>query len=186
MVARYNLDRHEAPASYISRAMTSRKPVVVALAIALTMSAANASEVVWPRDSASDLSIYLALQRHRLHADHCSTLLPQLTPKFRSLMQDLDRRVQVIAKVLLASGEYGGMKNRPVPDAIVFALEDTLHDAEHNFERQDAATVCQKKIQTLSELDDDALAMDLSSTLMAVRKMIQNAENEAASKASPE
>lgn len=166
--------------------MTSNKSAIVALTIALVTSVAHAAEVVWPRESASDFSLFVVLQRHRLYADHCSARLPQLTPKLQSLMQDLDRRIQAISKALLASGAYSGMMGRPVPAVIIFGFEDALHDAEHNLERQDAVLACQRKIQALGELDDEALAMDLSNTFTAVQKMIDNMEALSAPKASPE
>jgi hypothetical protein len=95
-------------------------------------------------------------------------------------MENLNNRIQGISKGLLASDVFKGMKNKPVPDEIVFALKDTLHDAEHNIERQDAAFTCPKALQNLAEIDDETLKSGLSDTLTAVQNMTRNLEKESA------
>jgi hypothetical protein len=160
-------------------------PVFVALSFILTISDASAVEAEWPVNSASDLSIFVTLQRYRIYADHCSVRLPRLKPQFERLMDNLNNRVQGISRDLLASDVFKGMKDKPVPAAIVFALKDALHDAEHNFERKDAAYVCPTTLQSLGEMDDESLKSGLSETLTAVQKMTRNLENESAREGSP-
>jgi len=160
--------------------MNFRNSAIIALAIFLTASGASAAEEVWPRSSASDLSIYVTLLRFRIYADHCSANVPQLKPKFASLMEDLNGQIQGISKGLLASEEFKGMEGKPVPEAIIDAFRDSFDDSKHNFERQDAASICPKTLQNLGEMDDESLKSGLKETLTAVQKMIRNMENEGA------
>lgn len=156
-----------------------RNSACIALAIALT-APAPAADAVWPSDSASDLSAFVTLQRFQIQADHCSAKVPRLKPKFDSLMENLNNRIQGISKGLLASDMFKGMKDKPVPAPIVFALEDSLDDAKHNFERQDADSICPKTLQTLGAMDDDSLKSRLTDTFTAVQNMIRNLATEAA------
>jgi hypothetical protein len=153
-----------------------RISALIAFSIVLTSAAASAAEAEWPKNSASELSIFVSLQRYRIYADHCSAGTPQLKPQFESLMEKLNNRMQGISNGLLASAVFKGMKDKPVPAEIVFALKDALHDAEHNVERQDAAFICPKALQNLGELDDDSLKSALLETLTAVQNMIRNTE----------
>lgn len=166
------------------KSMAFRKLAFIALGFVLTMSDTFAAEAKWPRNSASDLSIFVVLERYRVYAVHCSARIPQLKPQFESLMEILGNRIQVLSKDLLASDEFKGMNDKSVPDAIVFALEDTLHDAEHNVERQDAALICPKTLRNLGEMNDDSLKSGLSETLTAVQNMTRNLENESTRHAS--
>jgi hypothetical protein len=156
--------------------MTFKNLAFIVLCIVLTLSVASAAEAMWPKNSASDLSVFVALQRYRIYADHCSARIPQLRPQFESHMDNLNNRIQGVSKVLLASDLFKGMKGRPVPDAIVFALKDAFHDTEHNVERQDPAIICPKALQNLGAMDDDSLKSGLSETLTAVQNMIRNLE----------
>jgi hypothetical protein len=160
-------------------ALAFKIPVFVALSF-LTISVASAVEAEWPKNSASDLSVFVTLQIYRIYADHCSVRVPQLQPGFESLMENLNNRIQGISKDLLASDVFKGMKDKPVPAEIVFALKDALHDAEHNFERKDAAFICPTTLQNLGEMDDESLKSRLSETLTAVQNMTRNLENESA------
>ena len=166
--------------------MRFRKSTFIALAIVFTTSGTSGAEAVWPKNSASDLSTFLVLQRYRRYADHCSVQIPQLQHKFASLMDNLDSRIQVISKGLLASDVSKGMKDKPVPADIVFALKDMLDDAEHNFERQEAAITCPKALQNLGDMDDESLKVELSEILSSVQNMTQNLEKESARLASPD
>jgi len=157
-----------------------KSPVFVALTIVLTALGASAAEAVWPENSASDLSIFVTLQRFRIYADHCSDKAPQLKPKFDSLMENLNSRIQGMSKGLLSSDVFKGMKDEPVPAQISFALKDSLDDAKHNFERQDVDSICPKTLQRLSDMGDEALKSDLTQTLAAVQNMIRNTEKESA------
>jgi hypothetical protein len=160
--------------------MNSRNPAIIALATILITSAAPAAEVVWPTNSAGDFSIAVALQRFRIYADHCSAQVPPLKPKFESLMEALNSRIQGISKDLLASDAFKGMKDKLVPAEIVFAFKDSFDDARHNFERQDAASACPKTLQNLAATDDDSLKSGLREILVAVQNMIQKSGNERA------
>jgi hypothetical protein len=147
--------------------------VVIALVIALTTSVAAAAEAIWPKHSASDVSIFVTMLRFQIHADHCSAQLPQLKPKFDDLMENLNIRIQGISKGLLASGDFAGMKDTPVPAEILDALEDSFHDGKHNLERLDAASICPKTLQDFGQVDDESLTSGLRANLMAVQNMIQ-------------
>jgi hypothetical protein len=151
---------------------------VAALAIIFATSIAPAAETVWPKDSASDLSIFVTLLRFRIHADHCSAKVPQLTPQFESRLQDLGNRIAAISKILLASDAFKGMKDKPVPAEIIDAFQDSFDDTKHNIERQDAASVCPKTLQSFAAIDDGSLKSDLAGTLTALGKMIQNLEKQ--------
>lgn len=165
--------------------MNLKNSSFIALAIILTAAAASAAEAVWPENSASDLSVFATLQRFRIYADHCSTNVPQLRPKFDSLMDRLDSHIQGISKGLLASDVFKGMKDKPVPAEIVFSFKDSFDDAKHNVERLDAASICPKTLQDLGETDDESLKSGLTEILTAVQSMIRNLEKESARQVSP-
>lgn len=152
----------------------------IALAILLVAPVSSASEVVWPKDSASDLSIFVALLRFRIYADHCSAKVPQLKPKFESLMENLNSHIQGISKGLLASDTFKGMKDKPVPAEIIDAFKDSFDDVKHNFERLDAASICPKTLQDLGEMDDESLKSGLTDILTAVQNMTRKLEKESA------
>jgi hypothetical protein len=152
--------------------------VIIALAFSLATSGAAADEAVWPQHSAGDVSVLATMLRFGIHADHCSAQLPQLKPQFDGLMQNLDGRIQGIAKRLLSSAEFKGMKDMPVPATVLDALKDSFHDGEHTLERQDAAAICPQKLQRFSEVDDESLEYSLAANLKAVRNMIQNLQKE--------
>jgi hypothetical protein len=154
--------------------------VFIALVLAVTSSVAPAAEAVWPKNSARELSIFVTLLRYRIHADHCSAKVPQLMPKFAGLMEDLDNRIRGISRDLLASGEFAGTKDKPVPPAILFALTDSFEDMKHNVERQDAAASCPTTLQQFVEVDDESLKSGLTEALAAVQNMIRNLETEGA------
>jgi hypothetical protein len=163
----------------------TRSSLLIVLAISLTMPVAAAAEAVWPKDSAGDLSIFVTMQRFRIYADHCSARLPQLKPEFKSLMEDLHSRAQRIAKGLLASGPFMGMRDKPVPPEIIAAFKDSFEDMQHNFERRDAASICPKTLQDLRGMDDSSLKSALTEVLTAVQKMIGNLEETTARAKSP-
>jgi hypothetical protein len=146
----------------------------------LTTSAATAAEEVWPKNSASEVSIFVTILRFQIYADHCSAKVPQLKPKFESLMADLSSRIQGISKGLLASEEFMGMKDKPVPVEIIDALKDSFDDVKHNFERLDAASICPETLQTFSETDNESLISGLTVNLAGVQNMIQRMEKESA------
>ena len=154
--------------------------MIIALAMALTSSVATAAEEVWPRSSASGVSIFVTILRFRIYADHCSARVPQLKPKFESLMEDLGSRIQGISKGLLAAEEFKGMKDKPVPVEIIDALKDSFDDVKHNFERLDAASVCPKTLQDFGEMDNESLKSGLTANLMGVQTMIRRLEKEGA------
>jgi hypothetical protein len=156
-----------------SESMNLRKSVFIAVAMALAGSIATAAEAAWPRNSASDVSIFVTMLRFRIHAEHCSAKVPQLESKFDSLMKNLENRVQGISKSLLASDEFEGMKDEPVPAEIIDALQDSFDDGKHNLERLDAAAICPKALQNFGEMDDDALKSGLTANLKAVQNMIR-------------
>jgi hypothetical protein len=160
--------------------MTLKSSVLTALALVLTGSVAPAAEAVWPRNSASDLSIFVSILRFRIYADHCSTKVPQLKPKFESLMENLNSRIQGISKILLASEVFHGMKDKQVPAVIADAFKDSFDDVKHNFERLDAVSTCPKTLQSFGEMDDESLRSGLMEALTAVQNMIQKLEKESA------
>lgn len=149
------------------------------LAIVLAAPIASTGEAVWSNKNVSDISIYVTLQRFRIYADHCSAKVPQLKAKFDSRMQELSTHLLNISRTLLSSDAFKDMKDSPVPEEISFALKDSLDDARHNFERQDADAICPKTLQTLGQMDDESLKADLTQTLVAVQKMTQNLEKHA-------
>ena len=155
-----------------------RISVFIALAMTLTTSVANAAEVAWPKDSASDASIFATVLRFRIYAEHCSAQVPELKPKFDSLMENLNTRIHGISKGLLASDGFKGMKDKPVPAEIINALDDSFDDVKHSLERRDAASVCPQALQNFSELDDESLKSGLTANLMAVQNMTQRLEQE--------
>jgi hypothetical protein len=160
--------------------MNFKKSAFTAFTIVLATSVVSAADAVWPKNSASDLSIFVTLQRYRIYAEHCSARIPQLRPKFESLMESLDSHIQGVSKDLLASDVFKGMKDKPVPAEIVFALKDTLDDTEHNFERHDAAIICPETLQKLGEMNDESLKAGLSEIFTAVQNMIRSLEKESA------
>jgi hypothetical protein len=166
--------------------MNAKKPAFLALAIVVIASVTSAAETTWPTNSASDLSVFVTLQRFRIYADQCSDKVPGLKPQFDSVMESLSSHINGIAKSVLSSNVFRGMKTAPVPAAISFAFKDSLEDARHNFERQDADVVCPTKLQSLGKVDDDTLRFDLTQTLLAVQSMIKNLEKEGAREASPD
>lgn len=159
------------------------KSLFMALTAVLTTAVAPAAEAVWPKNSASEFSIYVTLLRFRIYADHCSAELPQLKPKFETLVEHMTSRVQGISQSLLASEVFKGMKGTPVPDEIVDGFKDGLDDIKHNFERRDAASICPKTLQSLGEMDDESLKSDLSGILKSAQNMIRNIEKATARQA---
>lgn len=151
--------------------------MLIALAVVATAPVALADEGVWPTNSASDLSIHVALLRFRIYTDHCSAHVPHLKPRFESLMQALRDRVQGLSVGLLASDEFSALKDKPVPVEVVDAFKDSFHDLRHNFERRDAAAACSTTLQRIGEMDDDSLKLELTVALTAVQNMIRNLEN---------
>jgi hypothetical protein len=154
--------------------------LIIALAMALTTSAATAAEEVWPKNSASDVSIFVTILRFQIYADHCAAKVPQLKPKFESLMEDLNSRIQGISKGLLASEEFMGMKDKQVPVEIIDALKDSFDDVKHNFERLDAASICPKTLQNFRDMDNEALISGVTANFTGVQNMIQRMEKEGA------
>lgn len=163
-----------------------RKPALIAFgSVFMAMSVASAAEPEWPKQSASDLAMFVVLQRYRIYAEHCSARIPELRPRFDSTMRKLVTHIQEVSKDLLASGQFDGMQNKPVPAEIIFAFKDILHDVEHNFERQDAVVACPKALQKLGDMDGDTLKSGLSDHLTAVQNMIRNLDKERVRQASP-
>jgi len=160
--------------------MNFKSPGCIALAIVLTASAAYSAEAGRTNSSVGDLSIFVTLQRFRIYADHCSTKSPQLKPEFDSLMEDLGAHIRGISRGMLSADAFKSMKDKPVPAEIVFALEDSLNDAKHNLEKQDAGLVCPKMLHKLAEMDDETLTADLRQTLAAIQNMTRNLEKESA------
>ena len=160
--------------------MNFKNPIFIVLAIVLSCSGASAAEAVWPKNSASDLSIFVASMRFRIYAEYCSVRVPQLKPQFEILVENLNARIAGISKGLLATDIFDGMNDKPVPAAIINAFEDSLHDSKHNLERREAASVCPKALQNFGEMDDESLRSDLTDIFTAVQTMIQNLEKESA------
>jgi hypothetical protein len=150
------------------------------LAIALTTSVATAAEAVWPKSSASDLSIFVTILRFRIYADHCSVEVPQLRQKFEILVENLNSRIQAISKELLASDEFKDINDKPVPADISYALKDSFDDVRHNVERLDAASICPNTLQNFVEMDDELLRSGLTANLTAIQNMIHKLEKEGA------
>lgn len=148
------------------------------LVIVLTGQVASTAEAVWPVSSASELSKFLTLLRFRIYADHCSVSVPQLKPQFDRAIEDLNSRIQDISKGLLAADAFKDMKDKPVPAEIIDAFKDSFNDSKHNFERQDAASICPKTLQRLGETDDESLKSGLTDILTAVQTMTRNVEME--------
>jgi hypothetical protein len=148
----------------------------IAFAIVLTASFASAAEAVWPKSSASELSAFATVLRFQIYADHCSATAPQLKPQFELLMEEIHRQIQGTLKRVLASAEFKGQKDMPVPAEIVNAIKDSFEDMKHNFERKAVADICTSTLQILREMDDAALQADLKEMLTSVRNMIRNTE----------
>jgi hypothetical protein len=144
--------------------------------IPVLAAAVSAAEMPWPRDSAGDLSMAVALQGFQVRADHCSSGLPQLKPDFDSAMENLHVRMQRISSGLLASDEFKGMEGKPVPAEIILAFKDIFDDARHNAGRLDVNSVCVKTLDDLRRMDDDSLRSALNQALTAVRNMMQKLE----------
>ena len=157
-----------------------RKLASASIAIAWIASVAFGAEAQWPDRSASDLSIFVTLQRFQIYADYCSVSVPGLKPEFDGIMERLSRHIQRISKDLLSSDRFREMKDKPVPADIVFSFKDLLDDARHNFERRDAESVCPKTLQDLGEMDDESLKADLAQIFASVQNMIRNLEKTAA------
>ena len=177
----------EPPAAELSRqtmprgqSVNFRVSVFIALAIVLTASVASAAEAVWPKNSASDLSIFLTMLRYRIYADHCSAKVPELKPKFDGLMHDLSSRIQGISQGLLASEMFQAMQGKPVPMEIIDAFKDSFNDSKHNLERHDAASICTETLRKFGEEDDESLKSGLTDILTAIQNMIRNLEKEGA------
>ncbi len=133
-----------------------------------------------PKNSASDISIFVTMLRFRIYADHCSAKAPELKPKFETLIGNLNDRIQDISKGLLASDVFMGMKDKPVPVEIVDAFKDSFDDVRHNVERLGAASICPKTLRSFGEMDDESLKSGLTEALTAVQNMIQNLEKQGA------
>jgi hypothetical protein len=166
--------------------MNAKNPAFRALAIFAMASVTSAAEMSWPANSASDFSVFVTLQRFRIYADQCSDKVPRLKPRFDSLIEDLSGQINGISRSLLSSDVFRGMKTKPVPAAISFAFKDSLEDARRNVERQDADAICPTKLQSLGEMDEESLRSDLTQTLLAVQRMIQNLDKEGAREVSPD
>jgi hypothetical protein len=165
--------------------MNLEKSVCIALAIVLTASVVPAAEAGWPKNSASDLSIFVTTMRFQIHADHCSATVPQLEPRFKSLMENLSSHIQELAKDVLADDAFRGMSDQTVPTEIIDAFEDSFDDVRHNVERLDTVSSCPKTLQTFGEIDDESLKSGLIQALTAVQNMIQKLEKQNARQASP-
>jgi hypothetical protein len=159
--------------------MNFRKSLVIALAL-FSAPIASAAELDWPRNSASEFSRFVTLQRFRIYADHCSVQVPHLKPGFDGLMEEVVRRVQGIAKGVLATDAFNGIKDKPVPVPIIDAFKDSFHDVTHNVERRDAASLCPEMLQSLGEVDDETLRSSLTGVLTAVQNMSRNLERDVA------
>lgn len=153
--------------------MNLKTSSLAVLAVALTASLATADETAWPTNSAGEISVFATVLRFQIYADHCSARVPELKPKFESLMEDMNRRIHGLSKGLIASEEFKDMQDAAVPVEIVEALDDSFHDGRHNLERQDAATVCPKKLQDFGAMNDESLQEGLTANLKAVRNMMR-------------
>lgn len=154
--------------------MKPKQTLLSALAIGLIAQTAAATEAAWPKESASELSVYVALLKYRGPADHCAATVPGLKPEFEALMDDLGNRIQRIAQDVLAGERFTGMKGKPVPEEIIRAFKDSFSDTRHNFERRDAAVACPKSLQSLGAMDDEVLQSDLTEVLITVQNMLRN------------
>jgi hypothetical protein len=163
-----------------------RRTIYIAFSTCVAGSIASGAGAVWPERSVGDLSIFVTLQRFRMYADHCSAMVPQLKPKFEGLMDGLNNRIEEVSKGLLSSDAFRVMKDKPVPAEIGFAFQDSLEDARHNLERQDAASVCQKALRNLGDTNDETLKVALEQSLLAVQNMTRNLEKQSARQTSPD
>lgn len=163
--------------------MNLAKPVAIALAIAVAAQVTSAAEAIRSTHSLGDLSMFVTLERFRIEAEHCSARVPQLKPRFDSLMDGLSRRIQGISTSLLSSDAFKDIKDKRAPAEIEIAFKDSIDDSRHNFERQDAESICPKSLQRLGEMDDDTLKADLWRTLMALKTMTRHLEKGGASDA---
>jgi hypothetical protein len=145
----------------------------IALGMWLVVSAAATARESWPRDPASDVAIFATLLRYRIHAEHCSSSVPELKAQFASVVSVLTRRVQGISVKLLASDEFKGTKHLAVPSVIIDALSDSFEDSRHNVERLQSASNCQKTLLDFRQIDDEALEAGLAANLAAVQNMSQ-------------
>lgn len=160
--------------------MNRRNPAFLALVIVLTAAVAPAAEAVWPKSSASDLSMFVTMLRYRIYADHCSIEVPRLKSEFDSVIADISSRLQGISKGLLATDVFRGMQGRQVPAQIIEALKDSFHDVSHNVERQDAASICPKALKDIGEANDESLESALTVALTSVKNMIQRLDEQSA------
>lgn len=151
-------------------------PLAGALAVALTISVASAAEAEWPENPAGEVAMFATALRFQIYADHCSAGMPELGAKFDSLMKSLRDRIKGISTSVLASEEYHGMKDKVVPVEVIDALKHSFHDAEHNVERLDVASVCPQSLRDFGALDDEALKLTFTSNLTAVHNMSQKLE----------
>ena len=156
--------------------MNFKHSVFAALAMIAPTSAAPAAEAAWPKNSASELSIFVTLLKFQVYANYCSARVPRLKPEFESLMEGMNSRLRGISNGLLDSDKFKGMKGKPVPAPIIDAFKDSFDDMKHNFERRDAASVCPTTLQNLGEMDAESLKSGLTETLTAVQTMIRNLE----------
>jgi len=157
-----------------TRSMEQVEGVVRSLRQSALTPTGSSSETVWSKSSVSDLSLFVTLQRYRIYTDHCSVKVPRLKPKFDGLMEDLSSRVQGISRSLLSSDAFREMKDALVPAEIGFALKDSINDARHNFEKQDADSICPKKLDDLGKISDESLQADLAQAIAAVQNMTRN------------
>jgi hypothetical protein len=145
----------------------------LALVITLTASNAHAAEAVWPKNSASDLSLFVTELRYRIYAERCSSEVPRLKPEFDNVIAGISSHLQDISRDLLASDMFRDMKSKPVPARILDALRDSFDDLSHNVGRLDAVFICPKTLKDFAETDEESLKSALTAALSSVKNMIQ-------------
>jgi hypothetical protein len=160
--------------------MSIRKSSLLALVIALTAAVVPAAEAVWPRSSASDLSVFVTMLRYRIYAERCSVEVPKLKPEFDSVIEGINSRIHDISNRLLASDGFRDMKSKPVPAQIIEALKDSFHDLSHNVERLDAVSICPKTLKDFRGADEESLKSSLTVALTSVKNMIQRLDEKGA------
>jgi hypothetical protein len=158
--------------------MANLRRCALTVATVFVTSVLPAAELVWPTDSAGDLSIFLSTLRFRIYSDHCSTLLPELKPGFESVVLGLNSRIEGISKDLLASDMFKDMRNKAVQAEILDAFRDSFDDVRHNLQRADAASVCPMTLRNFGQLDDESLKAGLVQTLTAVQTMERKLEEQ--------
>ena len=171
--------------------MPSGNSVSIRRAVLIVFAAATASVVLagenpWPKNSASDMAIHVTLLRFQIYADRCSARVPLLKPEFEGLMENLTGRIQRLSRDLLATDEFRDMQDKPVPVEVLDAFKDSFEDMKHNFERQDATSICPTTLRSVGELDDDSLKSSLTLALTAIQNMIGNLDTAPAGQASPD